>query len=243
MNHLKPAALLALWNDIEARRIPEYDQWHTLEHVPERVWVPGYVSGTRYVSASDTQARYFTLYEMTDLDCLRGPEYQDLVDNPTPWSALMRPSFANFLRKTGPVAAQAGTVLGCAVSLARWVWPSETAPGQSQLQAMADHLLRAGASLGVTRVRLLRVEAAGPQALGNVDRAPAGIEYVAVVETFESDRFEALAELVASAERTHWRAPPLWRETGSYRLASRVVHADVASPTRPAPRLDLMPQR
>jgi hypothetical protein len=242
MKHHQAAALLSLWNDIEAHRIDEYNQWHTLEHVPERVWVPGYVSGTRYVAATPSQVRYFTLYEMEQLDCLRGPAYKDLVDNPTPWSALMRPSFSNFLRKTGPVAAQAGDVLGCAVSLTRWVWSPEAAPTEAALQAMAQHLLGVGAPLGVTRVRLQRVEIAGPQALGNVDSAPAGAEYIGIVETFEPDRFDALAALAATAQATHWPTRALWSGSGSYRLASRVVHADVAAPTRPAPRLDLMPR-
>lgn len=242
MTHHEPTALLCLWNDIASHRIDEYNQWHTLEHVPERVWVPGYVSGARYMAATAEQVRYFTLYEMTNLACLQSPEYKDLVDNPTPWSALMRPSFANFLRKTGPVAVQAGSVLGCAASLVRWVWPQDAAPSQVELQGMADRLLQAGTTLGVTRVRIQRVENAGPQALGNVDSAPAGTEYIGIVETFEPDRFESLTEFVESVEASHWRVVPLWREAGSYRLVSNVQHADVKARARPAPRLDLMPR-
>ncbi len=236
------AALLCLWNDIASHRIDEYNRWHTLEHVPERVWVPGYVSGTRYLAATDAQVRYFTLYEMTNLACLQSPEYQDLVDNPTPWSALMRPSFSNFLRKTGPVAVQAGSVLGCAASLVRWVWPQVAAPSQGELQGMADHLLGTGATLGLTRVRIQRVENVGPQALGNVDRAPAGAEYIGIVESFEPDRFDSLSQLVESVEASHWRVAPLWREAGGYRLVSHVLHADVKARARPASRLDLMPR-
>lgn len=241
MQNKHSAALLSLWNGIASHRIEEYDRWHTLEHVPERVWVPGYVAGTRYVAVSDSQVRYFTLYELTSLAALQSPEYKDLVDNPTPWSALMRPSFSDFLRKTGPVAAQAGKVLGCAISLVRWVWPLDVRPGPSELQGMADHLLLAGAPLGVTRVRIQDVENVGPQALLNEDRAPVGAEYIGIIETLKPDCFEPLAQLVETAETSHWHVEPLWREAGSYRLASRVEHADVAAPKRPVPRLDLMP--
>lgn len=237
-----PLSLLSLWNDIEGHRIHEYDQWHTLEHVPERVWVPGFIAATRYVAATPAQVRYFTLYELTHLDCLRSASYQDLVDNPTPWSARMRPSFSNFLRKTGPVIVQAGHSAGCAVSLVRWVWPEASAPTPAELQAFADQLLHAGAGLGATRVRIQAVETAGPQALKNVDSAPAGKEYIGMVETFEPNPFGPLAQTIESVEALVWRVAPMWRDVGSYRMASRVAHADVAAPTRPAPRLALMPR-
>lgn len=239
---IEPLALLSLWNGIERERIPEYDRWHTLEHVPERVWVPGYISATRYVATTEAQVRYFTLYELESLNCLRSAAYDDLVANPTPWSASMRPSFSNFLRKTGLVCAQAGNTAGCAVSLVRWVWPQASAPSAAALQRYADQLLFAGAAHGVTRVRIQAVETAGPQALRNVDSAPAGMEFVGIVDSFEPDVSDALARLAASTETHAWAVPPLWRAVGSYRMASRVQHADVAAPTRPAPRLNLMPR-
>jgi hypothetical protein len=34
---------------------------------------------------------------------------------------------------------------------------------------------------------------------------------------------------------------PVWLFEAGYQLASRVEHAEVAAPSRPAPRLDLMP--
>ncbi|QHE85553.1 hypothetical protein [Hydrogenophaga sp. BPS33] len=237
-----PLALLSLWNDIERERIPEYDRWHTLEHVAERVWVPGYIAATRYVATTEAQVRYFTLYELDGLDCLRSEAYNDLVANPTPWSASMRPSFSNFLRKTGPVCAQAGNTAGCAVSIVRWVWPQTSAPSAAALQRYADQLLFTGAALGVTRVRIQAVETAGPQALRNVDSAPTGAEYVGIVDSFEPDVSDALARLATSTETAAWPVAPVWRAVGSYRMASRVHHADVAAPTRPAPRLDLMPR-
>lgn len=237
-----PAALLCLWNDIEASRAAEYERWHTLEHVPERVWVPGCLAGTRYVAATAAQVRYFTLYELDSLERLGSAAYQDLVANPTPWSASMRPSFSNFLRKTGLVCAQAGHTQGCTAAIVRWVWAQGTAPTGEVLQAFADRLLRDGAAAGVTRVRLQAVQAAGPQALKNVDRAPEGAEYIGLVESFEPGGVETLATLLSRVEASAWPQAPRWRELGGYRLASRVQHADVAAPTRPAPRLDLMPR-
>lgn len=49
-------------------------------------------------------------------------------------------------------------------TIVRWVWAQGAAPTGEVLQAFADRLLRDGAALGVTRVRLQTVQAAGPQA-------------------------------------------------------------------------------
>jgi hypothetical protein len=45
---LRGSAFLALWNEVGATRQAEYDLWHTLEHVPQRVGVPGFISGHQY---------------------------------------------------------------------------------------------------------------------------------------------------------------------------------------------------
>jgi len=95
---LKGTAFLALWNDIETARDDEYNLWHTREHVPERVTVPGILSGRRYIDRDAAHHRYFTLYELDSLAVLASPAYKNLVDNPTTWSRSMRTSFRNFLR-------------------------------------------------------------------------------------------------------------------------------------------------
>ena len=41
--------MLALWNGVDPARRDEYDLWHTREHVPERVAVPGMLGARRCV--------------------------------------------------------------------------------------------------------------------------------------------------------------------------------------------------
>src|SRR5262245_60892284 len=100
-------AFLALWNDIARAREPEYDRWHTKEHVPERVAVAGFHGARRYVNRARDFHRYFTLYDVAGLAVFEHPEYTDLVQHPTPWSASMRPDFANFLRAMCSVESSA----------------------------------------------------------------------------------------------------------------------------------------
>jgi hypothetical protein len=113
---LAGSAFLALWNDIERAREPEYDQWHTLEHVPERVAVTSFHAARRYVNRQREQHRYFTLYEVESLAVFASPEYVDLLEHPTPWSASMRPDFSNFLRAICRVMHSSGTGIGAAIA-------------------------------------------------------------------------------------------------------------------------------
>lgn len=110
-------AFLALWNDIARPREPEYDHWHTREHVPERVAVTGFHGARRYVSRVRPHHRYFTLYEVDDLSVFDHPEYADLVHQPTAWSAAMRPDFRNFLRATCRVEHSVGDGIGGALGI------------------------------------------------------------------------------------------------------------------------------
>ena len=110
-------ALLVLWNDVRRDREVEYDRWHTIEHVPERVAVPGFLGGRRYVDRTRERHRYFTLYELASLAALDTDEYRDLVAHPTPWSTSMRPDFANFVRVPASVVASEGDGIGAAVAV------------------------------------------------------------------------------------------------------------------------------
>jgi hypothetical protein len=112
-------AFLALWNDVERGREPEYDEWHTREHVPERVSSPGFRAGRRYVNRHHPLHRYFTLYEVEDLGSFRSAHYRDLLDNPTAWSASMRPAFRNFLRVPCMLEHAEGYGLGAALAVLR----------------------------------------------------------------------------------------------------------------------------
>lgn len=105
------AAILALWNDYPSKLAEEYEAWHTFEHVPERLTVPGMRAARRYVSSASSES-YFTLYELEDLNVIEHPAYLDLVRNPTPWSHKMRRHFSSVLRIPGAVISAGGNGIG-----------------------------------------------------------------------------------------------------------------------------------
>ena len=63
----KAAMLLSL--DVAKEAIPEHDEWHTHEHLPERLSIPGFIRGTRWVTLAG-QPRYFVMCEVEELSTL-----------------------------------------------------------------------------------------------------------------------------------------------------------------------------
>ncbi|HYF19824.1 MAG TPA: hypothetical protein VEA40_18290, partial [Ramlibacter sp.] len=85
-------AFLALWNGIDdARRQPEYEAWHSFEHVPERVGLPGFLEALRYrQSTAGAPPDYFTCYWLDDIGALSSGPYGEVFQAPTNWTARMR---------------------------------------------------------------------------------------------------------------------------------------------------------
>jgi hypothetical protein len=182
-------AFLALWNDLAPGQEDAYEAWHTREHVPERVAAPGFRAGRRYVNADHPTHRWFTLYELDGLDALETAEYRDLLANPTPASAAMRPHFRHFLR--APCAARGAAGLGLGGALAVLRLPDEAA---------LDHLGALAAAPGVVRARLGRhVPVEGPRLGAGGAGADAGFAAVLLIEALT--RAEAAAAFAAAARR------------------------------------------
>ena len=45
-------AAVAMWWDISPEMRAEWEDWHTHEHMPERLGIPGFLRGTRWVADS-----------------------------------------------------------------------------------------------------------------------------------------------------------------------------------------------
>lgn len=112
MTELEGRGLLVLLNDIEHRWRREYEIWHSREHVPERLSVPGMTSARRYVRLDGSLPKHLTLYAMRDLSVLDGAPYQKLLNTPTDWSRRMRPAFRNVRRMGGTRITTRGGGMG-----------------------------------------------------------------------------------------------------------------------------------
>jgi hypothetical protein len=93
------SAFLALWNGIDDARLqPEYEAWHTFEHVPERVGLPGFLAARRYRRESPASPLYFTLYWLDAIGALDTPAYAAVFAAPTAWTARLRGHLNGFVR-------------------------------------------------------------------------------------------------------------------------------------------------
>jgi hypothetical protein len=100
-------AAVAMWWDIAPDMKAEFEDWHTHEHMPERLAIPGFLRGTRWVAATG-EPSYFVLYEVVDLETLTGGPYLERLNDPTPWSRKMMPHHLNMLRSLCQVRASFG---------------------------------------------------------------------------------------------------------------------------------------
>ncbi|WP_111827927.1 MULTISPECIES: DUF4286 family protein [unclassified Rhizobium] len=90
-------AVVAIWNDILPEGRENFIEWHNREHIPERVAIPGFLRGRRYVAERGTP-EYFTLYEAADAQVLVGQPYLERLNDPTPWTKKSTADFRNTTR-------------------------------------------------------------------------------------------------------------------------------------------------
>jgi hypothetical protein len=90
-------AAVAMWWDVAPEMRAEWEHWHSSEHMPERLAIPGFLRGTRWAAVSG-EPSYFVLYEVTGLDTITGGAYLERLNHPTPWSRKMMPHHRNMVR-------------------------------------------------------------------------------------------------------------------------------------------------
>jgi hypothetical protein len=112
-------AVMLLSFDIVEDAIPEHDDWHTHEHLPERLSIPGFLRGTRWVSV-DGKARYFVMYEVDKIATLQSEGYLERLNNPSPWTTKLMPSYRGMTRGLCSVSGSFGMGIGQAGLLLRF---------------------------------------------------------------------------------------------------------------------------
>ena len=126
------SAAMLLSFDVLPEAVAEHDHWHTHEHLPERLAIPGFLRGTRWVAVSADTPRYLVLYEVQALQTLTSPAYLARLNQPTPWTARLMPHYRSMRRGLCDVAGSLGLGNGAWALLTRFT----PAPGQeAALQA------------------------------------------------------------------------------------------------------------
>ena len=127
-------AALAMWWDIPPSMQAEFEDWHSHEHMPERLAIPGFLRGTRWIALSG-EPSYFVLYEASGLEVLTGGAYLERLNDPTPWSRKMMPYHHNMVRSVCRVRATFGRGIAHALATIR------LSPTPGGADALADWLV------------------------------------------------------------------------------------------------------
>lgn len=109
---------LAIWNGITPEAEEDFYRWHNTEHMLERVAVPGFLRGRRYLGTTRPRD-FFTLYETESVETIRSAPYLARLNDPTAWTRRVLPHFRDTVRIGCRVASTWGRGQGGALLTAR----------------------------------------------------------------------------------------------------------------------------
>lgn len=138
-------AALAMWWDMAPAMRAEFEHWHSVEHFPERLALPGFRRASRWADA-DGGPGFFILYELEELANLASPEYLARLNAPTPWSTRLMPHHARMVRCQSEVLQTRGAATARHMLTLRWDSPQPDAAAFAQ---------QCAATQGVTGVHVL----------------------------------------------------------------------------------------
>lgn len=175
--------LMAFWADIDADYVLRYQRWHSCEHIPERVSIPGFLAGRRYRAMDDTP-RFLMIYETEGPKVLTSPAYLAALNAPTAWTREALTHFRNPVRTVYSILAGGGTGGGIAAPYVRTL-RFDLAGGAAE-PALAGWIAAAAGTPGVKQARVWKSDAAGSD-LATSERAiygggPGRQAFVALIE-------------------------------------------------------------
>jgi hypothetical protein len=101
---------VAMWWDIAPEHRAEFEDWHSHEHFPERMSIPGFLRGSRWAAANGGDG-FFVMYELDACETLVSDGYLKRLNAPTPWSTKMMPHHRNMVRSQCRVLESRGGAL------------------------------------------------------------------------------------------------------------------------------------
>ena len=142
-------AVVAIWNGIAPEARAQFYDWHTNEHMPERVGIPGFRRGRRYIAAdADTAPEFFTLYEADTLQVLQGSDYANRLNNPTSGTRTTTAQFRDTSRALSRVIVSHGPGLGGVLLTVRFDCDEQHLPAlRAMVRAAAQAARVTGAHL------------------------------------------------------------------------------------------------
>ena len=164
---LYSSAAMVLYYDIAGDNA-DHDDWHSYEHMHERLSIPGFMRGTRWVAKAGTP-KYMVIYEVAGIEVGTSSAYLARLNDPTSWTASMMSRFRGMIRGFCTVVASSGFGLGHAAVSVRFTpvkgsesglldrLAREVLPAMSSRRGMAGvHLLQPAPPPPMTKEQSMR---------------------------------------------------------------------------------------
>jgi hypothetical protein len=186
------AAAVAMWWDMAPALQTEFEDWHSHEHFPERMSIPGFYRGSRWADCNGGEG-FFVLYELETYETLISPHYLARLNDPTPWSTKMMPYHRNMVRSQCRVIESFGG------GVARFMLTLRLSPAAGRAGALHHNLKQLLATLpgrpGLTGAHLLRTDTpdVAPTAEQKIRGGDAVADWVILVSGYESGAVEQVA--------------------------------------------------
>lgn len=219
------SAAMLLSFDIAAEAIAEHDDWHTHEHLAERLSIPGFLRGSRWV-ALHGQPRYLVLYEVAELATLTSAAYLERLNNPSAWTSRVMPHYRNMSRGFCSVSGSFGLGTGYVAALLHFK-PDPGSAESLRRWLLQDVLPQLPSQRGIGSVHLL--EGAITPQMTNEQRirgADAGVDWALLLTAYSEEALSKLVREVLGPARLeqHGATGVL---NGVYRIDYSLTHAEV----------------
>lgn len=199
---MRGTGAVAIWHNIASEGREAFYNWHGHEHMLERVSIPGFKRGRRYV-AIDAPLAFFNVYEAQSLETLKGPGYQDRLNDPTPWTVETVKHFRDVHRALATVKHTAG--IGGGGLIATWHY-DDTSGSVDEAALWNDVLAPLQSTDGVAGVHFLIADPAASSVETKERQARGGRANVVPTRAIllegwgDTDRFRTLCDSHISQE-------------------------------------------
>lgn len=104
-------AAVLIWNDVAPEGRAQFYAWHDHEHIPERLSLPGFLRGRRYIRRGHSP-EWLTMYEAVAVSALVSPQYFARLNAPTPATQRTLAFFRNTSRAVCRLVHSVGSSSG-----------------------------------------------------------------------------------------------------------------------------------
>ena len=199
---------LVLNFDVDPPALAEHDHWHTKEHMPERLSIPGFLRGTRWI-AEGAAPRYLVIYEVRDVSVLAGADYLQRLNHPSAWTSKIMTYVRGMRRGFCRVEGSVGLGLGHAVLQVN-ISPQEDRRHALRNWLLRDALPRIASDPGFASAHILESAITPPMTDEQRIRGKdASVDAVLIVTGYDAGFIDRVADgqLAASHFDAHGCAP------------------------------------